>query len=94
MTPQQLIDACRATNQPLPSGRKIAEVVERLVNERNDLAEFVVSYGTIASRESTGRTWCNECNMYIIPEDPKRPNDGHKAECSVALAERILKGAS
>lgn len=30
LTPQQLIDACRATHQPLPSGRMIAEVVERL----------------------------------------------------------------
>lgn len=37
MTPQQLIDACRATNQPLPSGRKIAEVVERVVEENLDL---------------------------------------------------------
>lgn len=37
MTPQQLIDACRATNQPLPSGRKIADVVERLVKENATL---------------------------------------------------------
>lgn len=47
MTPQQLIDLCRATNQPLPSGRKIAEVVERLVEEN----EVLRTTGTAAERQ-------------------------------------------
>ena len=37
LTPRQLIDLCRDTSQPLPSGRKIAEVVEGLVEENEAL---------------------------------------------------------
>lgn len=37
LTPRQLIDICRATDKPLPSGRKIAEVVERMEEEILDI---------------------------------------------------------
>lgn len=54
MTPQQLIDACRATNQPLPSGRKIAEVVERLVEENAALMAPPVVTDAMVERATSG----------------------------------------
>lgn len=40
MTPKQLIDACRGTSHPMPSGKKIAVVVERLLAQRDTLARI------------------------------------------------------
>lgn len=80
MTPQQIIDACRATNQPLPSGLKIAEVLEKIQCERAKLALLTTRMKAQACqscqhRDDTHRMNCIEC-------------------CPVALAERILKEAS
>lgn len=39
MNPKQLIDACRDTSHPMPSGKKVAEVLEMLLMQRDTLAQ-------------------------------------------------------
>lgn len=78
MTPQQLIDLCRATNQPLPSGRKIAAVVERLVEENLDLQHdlafeaegnrFAQAYIDDLKRQRDGLVVALEEALVYIPE--------------------------
>lgn len=80
MTPQQLIDACRATNQPLPSGKKIAEVVERARTERHALASLLQRTGYYLDG---GCKICGDSRGEI-----------HAHDCPVGMAERILKEAS
>lgn len=56
MTPKQLIDACRDTSHPMPSGKKVAVVVERLLAQRDTLArifaEICVGLGCAQSSEA------------------------------------------
>lgn len=78
LTPRQLIDLCRDTSQPLPSGKVIAEVVERMEEERKALARWAVvdAYAPMSGS-------CSACGVW----DTRK----HKSDCPVDTAERILK---
>ena len=54
LTPRQLIDLCRDTSQPLPSGRKIAEVVERLVEDNAAMMSPPVVTDAMVERATSG----------------------------------------
>lgn len=83
LTPRQLIDLCRATDKPLPSGKVIAEVVERMEEERKVLARDIAAIGYSARLPSQHRVECYFCGRIR--------GHGHPDNCPLGHAERILK---